>query len=257
MGKNKRSAAGALEHLVASGCEVPAVVCPPPDDTTVEAQRVDRVAERHGLRLATDDELYAEVESGGLGDVDLVVSFLFWKRILPPLITLPRIGCLNFHPAPLPDLRGLGGLNVAILEGHTDYGVSVHFVAESFDTGDLVRVEHFPIDPARETAWSLDLKSQQHLLELFRWTIDRSLTGEDLPRAPQGEGRYVNREEFERLRLVHPGDSLEQTNRRIRAYWYPPFEGAVLELDGRRYTLVDDPLLEELGRRLRAGGEVP
>ena len=41
---------------------------------------------------------------------------------------LGRIGCLNFHPAPLPDLRGVGGYNVAILEGMREWGVSCHFV---------------------------------------------------------------------------------------------------------------------------------
>jgi methionyl-tRNA formyltransferase len=253
LAKHKRSAARALEHLVASGCEVAAVVAGPPDQHTVDAQRVDLVADRHGLRQATEDELY----DAGLQEVDLVVSFLFPRRILPPLIELPRAACLNFHPAPLPDLRGLGGFNVAILEGRREYGVSAHHVAETFDTGDLVDVERFPIDPERETAWSLDLKSQERLLGLFKRVVERVAAGDDLPRTPQGEGRYVSRQEFERLRVVRPGDSPEETARRIRAFWYPPFEGAVLELDGHRYTLVDGPLLEELGRRLRAEGEVP
>ena len=91
---------------------------------------------------------------------------------------------------------------------------------------------------------------------LFERVIDRALGDEELARKPQGEGRYVTREEFEALRLVRPGDAPEETARRIRAFWYPPFEGAVLELDGRRYTLIDEVLLAELGRQLREG-EVP
>ena len=43
--------------------------------------------------------------------------------------------------------------------------------------------------------------------------------GEELPRSPQGEGRYVTRGEFESLRRVRPGDDLE---RKLRAFWYPP-----------------------------------
>jgi methionyl-tRNA formyltransferase len=257
MGKHKRSAVGALDHLVERSCEVLAVVCPPPDNTAAETQRLDLAARRHGLRLASDDELYAEIEAGSLAGVDLVLSFLFPRRILAPLIQLPRLGCLNFHPAPLPDLRGLGAINVAIMEDRPEHGVSVHFVDETYDTGDLVEVERFPIDRERETAWSLDLESQRRLLDLFRRTIDHALAGDELPRAPQGEGRYVTREEFESLRVVRPGDPPEDTARRIRAYWYPPFEGAVLELDGRRYTLLDGALLEEVARRLRETGEVP
>jgi methionyl-tRNA formyltransferase len=247
LAKNKRSAARALNHLVERGCELAAVVVDAPDEHTVEEQRVDLVAERHGLPRVDDGRLY----DGSLGRVDLVLSFLFPRRILPPLIEAPTVACLNFHPAPLPDLRGLGGFNVAILEGRSEYGVSAHHVAESFDVGDLVEVERFPIDPERETAWSLDLKSQERLFGLFARVIDRALAGEELARTPQGEGRYVTREEFESLRVVRPGDSPEEIARRIRAFWYPPFEGAVLELDGHRYTLVDPPLLDELGRRLR------
>ena len=205
---------------------------------------MDLVAERHGLRQASEDELY----DGSLGEVDLVVSFLFPKIIRPPLIELPRVACLNFHPAPLPDLRGLGGFNVAILEGLAEYGVSVHHVDETLDTGDIVEVERFPIDPDRETAWSLDLKSQERLLGLFERTRrTRCSTARSSRATPQGEGRYVTREEFESLRIVRPGDPPEQTARRIRAFWYPPFDGAVLELDGRRYTLVDRPLLRRAG----------
>ena len=257
LGKHKRSAARALEHLVESGCEVVAAEAPRPDATTVESQRVDLVAERHGVRMATDDELYAAAEDGSLGDLDLVVSFLHPRRILRPLIELPRVACLNFHPAPLPELRGLGGFNVAILEGFREYGVSAHHVAESFDTGDLVAVDRFPIDPDRETAWSLDLQSQDRLLELFKRVIGMAAAREELPRTPQGEGRYVARQEFEALRVVRPGDPPELTARRMRAFWYPPYEGAVLEVEGERYTLVDGAILEEVARRLRAAGEVP
>ena len=70
-----------------------------------------------------------------LEGTDLVLSFLFWRLIRPPLIDLGRIGCLNFHPAPLPDWRGLGGYNVAVLEGLTEWGVSAHFVDEELRHG--------------------------------------------------------------------------------------------------------------------------
>ncbi len=100
-------------------------------------------------------------------------------------MSLGRLGCLNFHPAPLPDFRGLGGYNVAILEGLAQWGVSCHFVDESFDTGDLVEVERFPIDPAAATAFSLDLESQERLFELFTRVMAPLLDGRELPRAPR------------------------------------------------------------------------
>jgi methionyl-tRNA formyltransferase len=250
MGKCKRSAARALEWLVDQGVDVAAVVASAPDPWTRDEQRLDLVAERHGLPLVGDEELHAAPPQ----DIDVVISFLFWKRIREPLLSLPRIGCLNFHPAPLPDLRGLGGYNVAILEALPEWGVSCHFVDESFDTGDLVEVVRFPIDQHAETAFSLDLRSQERLLELFQRVIGETLAGEELPREPQGEGRYVTRAEFESLRVVRPGDDLE---RKLRAFWYPPHPGAVLDVDGRRLTLVDDGLLADVANAYRDAGRIP
>jgi len=259
MGKCKRSAARALDWLVGRGCEVAAVVAAEPDRFTVHEQRLDLVAERHGLPLVDDAELYEAIADPGasrldLEGVDVVVSFLFWKRIREPLISLGRIGCLNFHPAPLPDMRGVGGYNVAVLEGRSEWGVSCHFVDQRFDTGDLVAVERFPIDPDTATALSLDLESQDRLLGMFRRVFGWALAGEQLPRAPQGEGRYVSREELEELRRVRPGDDL---GRKLRAFWYPPWPGAVVELDGNDLTLVDSELLQELATVYRQAGRVP
>jgi methionyl-tRNA formyltransferase len=250
LGKSKRSAARALDWLVEQGVEVVAVVASEPDRWTRAEQRLDLVAERHGLPLVSDEELYAAPPP----DVDVVISFLFWKLIREPLISLGRIGCLNFHPAPLPDLRGLGGYNIAILEGREQWGVSCHFVDERYDTGDLVEVERFPIEPETETAFSLDLRSQERLLALFQRVMAQALAGEELPREPQREGRYVDRAEFEALRVVRPGDDLA---RKLRAFWYPPHPGAVVELDGRRLTLVDERLLAEVADAYRDAGRVP
>jgi methionyl-tRNA formyltransferase len=252
MGKNKRSAARALDWLVEQGCEVPAVVAAKPDEWTRPEQRLDLVAERHGLPLVSEEELYTRAER--LGEVDLVISFLFWNRIREPLISLGRIGCLNFHPAPLPDMRGVGGYNVAILEGRPDWGVSCHFVDEHFDTGDLVAVDRFPIDPDGETALSLDLRSQERLLALFQEVLAKALAGDELPRERQGKGRYVSRDEFEELRRVRPGDDVE---RKLRAFWYPPHPGATVELDGRLLSLVDARLLAELAEVYRDAGRLP
>ena len=250
MAKCKRSAADALDWLVTEGADVAAVVASEPDSLTREEQRVDLVAERHGLPVMSVDELYARPPE----DVDLVISFLFWELIREPLLSLGRIGCLNFHPAPLPDLRGVGGYNVAILEGMREWGVSCHFVDAGLDTGDLVEVDRFAIDPDRETALSLDLTSQRQLVGLFQRVIGRVFAGEELRRTPQGPGRYVSREEFEQLRRVRPGDDVE---RKLRAFWYPPYPGVVVEVNGRDLTLVDERLLAELAEVYRDAGRVP
>lgn len=278
MGKDKPSAIAALRHVVESGVEVVCVVAPgageadagssdepsarPADDPSARPTLADAAREL-GLPLADDGALYARLDGddraapgvGPLDDTDLVLSFLFWKRIRPPLIALPRIGCVNFHPAPLPDFRGLGGYNAAILEALPEWGVSAHFVDDDFDTGDLIRVDRFPIDPSAETAWSLEQKSQERLVTLFQDVIAIAREPDPLPRTPQGPGgRYIDREEFEAMRRVAPDDPPDLIERKIRAFWYPPYRGATVELGGRDYTLVSEELLAEIAARY-GGGE--
>jgi methionyl-tRNA formyltransferase len=53
---------------------------------------------------------------------------------------------------------------------------------------------------------------------------------------------------------VRPGDDVE---RKVRAFWYPPWPGAVLEVEGRELTLVDDSLLAEVAETYGQAGRIP
>ena len=56
-------------------------------------------------------------------------------------------------------------------------------------------------------------------------------------------GRYLSRKEMEEMKRINPGDDVDT---KIRAFWFPPYDGAYVELDGKRYTLVNRKILEEL-----------
>ena len=159
MGKHKRSAARALDWLAAQGCEIAAVGQPPEPDGPRAEQRLDLAAERHGLPLADDDGAAREPPE----DVDVVISFLFPKLIREPLLSLGRIGCLNFHPAPLPDFRGLGGYNVAILEGLRRVGRVVPLRGRALRHRRPRGGGALPDRSGAATAFSLDLESQERL----------------------------------------------------------------------------------------------
>jgi methionyl-tRNA formyltransferase len=91
---------------------------------------------------------------------DLVISIYLNQLIRRELIELPRLGCLNIHPALLPRNRGLFPYFWAMTNGDQETGVTLHWVDERFDTGDLLLQEVLPIDPD-ETMTSLQYKSAQ------------------------------------------------------------------------------------------------
>lgn len=251
----KPGAAEALKYLLEKEIEVVAVVGETKGSPTHYSPRLIDIAEYYSVPVATDSELYEHLESlhntksprFNLDKIDLVISMMFRKRIEKPLIDLPKIGCINFHPAPLPGYRGYAGYNLGIYENVTSWAVSAHFIEESFDTGDIIKVLRFDINQGRETAFSLEQKSQVFLLELFKKVIDMVHKSGSLPRIPQGKGRYFSFKDFEQLRMIKPEDTIDEITRKIRAFWYPPYEGASIKIKGKTFTLVDSMVLKEAG----------
>jgi methionyl-tRNA formyltransferase len=257
----KAWSARALRHLVDLRWDVRAVVCrDPSQELDREEGTLQESARRMRIPTLAEPEL-PDCLSGKrrrsvrLENLDFVVSYLFWKKIGSSLLALPSQGAINFHPAPLPDLRGLGGYNVAILERMRSYGVSAHFMAESIDAGDIIRTRRFAIRPDQETAFSLERRSMEEMLKLFVDVMKIPSRGRPLPRRPQGKGRYIDRAEFERMRRIMPDDSAEVVERKCRAFFYPPHGGAFVEVGGREFTVLSPYLLSIIGERLqpRAG----
>ena len=76
---------------------------------------------------------------------DLIIS-VNWRRLVPKRIfQLPKFGMINIHPSLLPKYRGMSPINWAVINGETESGVTVHFVDETADTGDIVLQKKFPI----------------------------------------------------------------------------------------------------------------
>lgn len=89
---------------------------------------------------------------------DLVISIYFSQLIKRELINLPSRGTLNIHPALLPRHRGLFPYFWVLAAAETETGVTIHWVDEKFDTGDLLLQEKITVEPT-DTIISLSYKS--------------------------------------------------------------------------------------------------
>jgi methionyl-tRNA formyltransferase len=201
-------------------------------------------AREFGLPLYTFEQATTAMLDGIL-KYDFGVSVLYWRKLKGPFLSVPPLGTLNFHPAPLPDYKGTAGYNLAILENLSQWGVSCHYVDAEIDTGGIVEVSRFPID--REHATVRDLEEQSaHAMEVqFRRVIGRIRQERGLlPTIRNEGGRYISRSEMELMKEIRPGDDVA---RKVRAFWYPPYDGAYTVIDGVKYTLVDRGILMKLG----------
>ena len=45
------------------------------------------------------------------------------------------------------------------------------------------------------------------------------------------------------MKQIRDGDDVEK---KIRAFWFPPYDGAYVEIKGQKYTLINRQLLEEI-----------
>ena len=250
----KEGAAKALRWLVEKGVKVPLVVVNPNEKGPYLT--LAKAAETLGIPVYTDDEsVYWMIENQtkDVHNIDLVISYLHNKKIRAPLFKLGAMGCINFHPAPLPDYKSSAGYNTAILDQKDHFGVSAHFIdSEQFDSGPIIKVLRFPINHADENAFSLEKKAQEKMFELFTETMDAFLKGRPVPTYPNSGGLYLTRSQLESLKTVDPqNDSPEEIDRKIRAFFVPPHTGAFIEIAGRSYMLLNGQVLSYLSQVLK------
>lgn len=76
---------------------------------------------------------------------DVACVACFPLRLPAPLLALPPLGFLNMHPALLPFHRGPAPLFWVFRGGEPTAGVTIHFMDEGLDTGDIVAQESFDL----------------------------------------------------------------------------------------------------------------
>jgi len=244
----KPGAAKALEYLVEKGLSITMAIAPVKEDYM---PKLSTTAKKYKIPVYHDEGvIYKKIAKYDkrIFNTDLVISYLFWRRIKNPLINIAKLGCINFHPAPLPDYKGRAGYNTAILDARKKYGVSAHFIdSEELDNGPIIEVKKFAINFGQETALSLEKKSQEKLLELFKDTMDAFINGQKIKTRKNSGGLYLTGPELNELKEINPQkDSLEDIDKKIRAFFFPPYRGATITIKGRKFTLINDEVMKIL-----------
>lgn len=69
---------------------------------------------------------------------DLIVVVAYGKIIPKNIIDIPKYGIINVHSSLLPRFRGAAPINAALMAGDKKTGVTIMYVAEGLDTGNII-----------------------------------------------------------------------------------------------------------------------
>ena len=81
---------------------------------------------------------------------ELIVVAAYGKILPKDILEYPKHGCINVHSSVLPKYRGAAPINWALLDGEAETGVTIMYMAEGLDTGDIIAVAKTLIDPAED-----------------------------------------------------------------------------------------------------------
>lgn len=105
-------------------------------------------ARQHGIPCYTTDHINHEewVDRIESWKPDVLFSFYYRKMIGEKLLEIPRLGALNLHGSLLPAYRGRCPVNWVLVKGEEKTGVTLHFMVEKPDAGDIVGQKEVVID---------------------------------------------------------------------------------------------------------------
>lgn len=178
-----------LEQLLTDGYNVMAVVTQP--DRPVGRKKVltpppvKTAALEHDIPVYQPEKL---AKSQELKDIialkpDLIVTAAYGQLLPNELLEAPQLGCINVHASLLPELRGGAPIHYAILQGKAETGITIMYMAEKLDAGDIISQKAVPIDEQDNTG-TLHDKLSKTGAELLSETIPALLEG-TAPRTPQ------------------------------------------------------------------------
>jgi methionyl-tRNA formyltransferase len=153
-----------------------------------------------------------------------VIVVMAYGQILPrDVLEVPRLACLNLHASLLPRWRGAAPIQAAIAAGDRETGISVMYMDEGLDTGDILLQRKLNIPP-EETGESLHNRLSEIAPEALIESL-RLLSNGEAPRTSQDDAlaSYAPKLTRETGRIDWK-ESAEAIERKIRAY--NPWPGA-------------------------------
>lgn len=204
---------------------------------TTEQNEIYRAAKSKGIPVQVF-ESESQVVECLQGGCDLGVLAWWPKIVKSPLLDLPAYGFVNTHPSLLPYNRGKHYNFWALVE-QAPFGVSLHKVDASVDTGAIIAQQPIPYDWC-DNGGTLYFKAQAAMLGLFQRTYPVLRTGR-LESTPQDldVGSFHHSSEIEKASQIDLDRSYSARDllNLLRARTFEGYPACWFEDDGTRYEI--------------------
>ena len=198
--------------------------CPP---------RIKKVAAGFGIPVVQPEKVrvgegFAEVAAL---EPDLIVVMAYGQILPRALLEMPRYGCINVHASLLPRHRGASCIQAAIEAGDPETGISIIYMKEDLDTGDVITRQTVPLHPD-DTGGIVHDRLAEFAPVVLKECLD-GIAGGDVSRNPQDDSLATYAPKLHRADgEVDWNQSARFLERRIRAH--DPWPGSFTSFnDGR------------------------
>lgn len=180
-----------LHLLVSSGYEIVGVVTQPDRPKgrkkTLTPPPVKEAALSLGLPVLQPERMRSPEAVAAVEELqpDLIVTAAYGQILPKAVLELPKLGCINVHGSLLPKYRGGAPIQRSIMNGESETGVTIMYMAEGLDTGDMISKVALPITDDDTSGTMFEKLSE----------AGAKLLGETLPSIVDGTAKAVPQRE--------------------------------------------------------------
>src|SRR5437867_3793561 len=175
-----------------------------------------------------------------------VITVMAYRQILPrDVLEIPRIASVNLHASLLPRWRGAAPIQAAIAAGDSETGITVIYMDEGLDTGDILLQRKTDILPT-DTGGSLHNRLAQMAPDALLDSL-RLLGRGSAPRIQQDNSLATYAPKLKREDgRIDWSESAGVIERKIRAF--NPWPGAFMTIDGRNLKIFSASVVDLSGK---------
>lgn len=118
-------------------------------------------------------------------NADLIVTAAFGQILPNDILEAPRLGCVNVHASLLPKYRGGAPIHQSIIDGEAQTGVTIMYMAEKLDAGNIISQRAIPIEEHDHTGSMFEKLS----------IVGRDLLKDTLPALEAGTNESIVQDE--------------------------------------------------------------